>query len=100
MALPGCQGTLEGLRGTQRGDPSRWAPPKDPAVEGWAEERREKGVPSMAACARETVCTDGENGEQAGSTPVMGAGVGSRLGSGAPTALCGRSAGLALTQGT
>lgn len=48
--------------------------PKDPATEGWMEERREKGVPSMAVCAGETVCTDGEIGVQAGSILVMGAG--------------------------
>ena len=45
--------------------------PKDPAGEGRVEERRAKGVPSMAACAGETVCTDGEIGVQAGSAPVM-----------------------------
>lgn len=53
--------TLQGTAQLLLGHPERakWcpekvAPTKDSAVEGWTEERREKGVPSMATHARGT----------------------------------------------
>lgn len=41
--------------------------PKDPAVEGWVEERRKKGVPSMAARSRD-VAPMGKSGCRQGTS--------------------------------